>query len=321
MQHYLALNHSQTTTTLSVPMKKIAKLSNSFSTILRRRIKEIEAQITSEQDWDDIQKIFIISTGRTGTQFLARLFNSSPDISAHHEPIPDFLKLGTSFARGELDEAKVGSTVRRGRRAIARKLRHKNIVTYVESNNRLFSLIPILRREFINYKIVHVVRDGRDYVRSGMSRPWYSNDDFYLPNRWFTHMLSPRRLRACDFPEDPYASKWHKMSIFEKICWRWQKKDGFIYEATNGYNDAITVTFKKLFKTEDYRGLKRICDFTKLPYELHRTIFDRMKSNRINSTTTYALPKWTNWTKKQKTTFDHIAGAHMRNYFDYSWRR
>lgn len=51
-------------------------------------------------DWEEIRQIFIISTGRTGTKFLAKLLNNYSSVFSVHEPRPHFLRLGYNYAIG-----------------------------------------------------------------------------------------------------------------------------------------------------------------------------------------------------------------------------
>ena len=105
---------------------------------------------------------------------------------------------------------------------------------------------------FNNFKIVHIIRDGRDYLRSGMGRIWYTKED------------DDPRMKATYFPNDPYYDKWNEMSRFEKICWRWQKKDGFIYDQVEEMDNAITVKFEDIFKDDNFTGVHRIIKYLDL---------------------------------------------------------
>lgn len=78
---------------------------------------------------------------------------------------------------------------------------------YIESNNRLYSFINPLREIQPNAKFIHVVRDGREVVRSDMSR------------NFCTDMYKRYRIAASYFPNDPYYNSLDQMDRFEKICW------------------------------------------------------------------------------------------------------
>lgn len=251
-------------------------------------------------DWQNIRVYFIVSTGRTGTKFLAEFLNKFEGIEARHEPRPHFLKLANEYAVGKIDFDTTKKRIGRLRKIILRELRKLNADVYVESNNRLFSLIPVLRAIFKDSKIIHIVRDGRDIVRSGMSRMWYKPDDPFS------------RIKATDFPGDPYFEEWGNMSRFEKICWWWQKKDSFIYEAVKDRKDCITVRFEDIFDSDrDYSGMRTIMDFMNLNtnIELNANVM-----SKVHSSHSYETPHWKNWEVHLRHKFMNIAGQHMKRY-------
>jgi hypothetical protein len=252
-----------------------------------------------------VNKYFIVSTGRTGTKFFARFLNDFSSIYAVHEPKPAFLRLGINYARGKVTKSYAINKLERYRRAMFKKVKRMNIDTYVESNNRLFSLLLPLTEVFDDFKVIHIVRDGRDYVRSGMSRNWYTEQD------------NSSRLRASYFKDDKYCDQWGNMSRFEKICWRWQKKDGFIYKSIKEMDNVITVKFEDIFKDDNFKGVYKITDYIKIDKEEVEQMINKMMNRRVNSTKKYAISKWTEWDEDMLEAFDSIAGKHMKKYYDY----
>ena len=263
--------------------------------------------LLNSQEWSKVNKTFIVSTGRTGTKFFARFLNKLDNVYAKHEPKPDFLNLAIDYVRNRVKERKVINTIEKNRRALAKDVKRKEAEFYVESNNRFFSLLDFLDDIFNNFKIVHIIRDGRDYVRSGMGRIWYTKED------------TDPRMKASYFPNDPYYDKWDEMSRFEKICWRWQKKDGFILDSIEDMSNVITVKFADIFKDKKHSGLYQICDYIGLDKSEVRKIVKEMMNRKVNSTKEYAISKWTEWDIRKKRQFDEIAGDHMENYYDYEW--
>ncbi|GAB6137364.1 sulfotransferase domain-containing protein [Halanaerobaculum tunisiense] len=264
-------------------------------------------RLLRSQDWTPIKKSFIISTGRTGTHFLSEFLNQFSSVFSIHEPHPTFLRLAINYACGEVTDLKAVKKVERCRRALCREIKREDANIYFEASNRLFSLVPILRKVFSDCSIVHIVRDGRDYVRSGMSRNWYKEED------------DGSRLRAIYFEDDKYYDKWEDMSRFEKICWEWQKKDQFIWQEIKDSDDAITVKFEDIFKNDKCKGIYEIADYIDLPREETDQIIEQMMNRKVNSTKEYAIPKWPAWSQERQEKFDAIAGQHMAKYYDYSW--
>jgi hypothetical protein len=56
--------------------------------------------------------------------------------------------------------------------------------------------------------LLHVTRDGRDFVRSAYER------DVLTPRQ--------RQLPIVPTDDDPFAEAWPRLSRFERICWIWR---------------------------------------------------------------------------------------------------
>ncbi|MBE9117842.1 sulfotransferase [Lusitaniella coriacea LEGE 07157] len=263
--------------------------------------------LLGKQNWGAIDKVFIVSTGRTGTKFFAKFFSFFPSTLSLHEPNPSCLKLAVDYAQELVSYDTAVKTIEENRRVLGRSAKRLDAKLYIESNNRFFSLLKPLREVFPDAKIVYIVRDGRDYVRSGMARWWYTEED------------RGSRLRADMFPSDPYASKWEEMSRFEKIAWRWQKKDGLINKNFQYLDNAIKVTFEDIFKSPDRKGLFEITRFIGIPDSEVQYHLDESKigDKKVNTNRKEVIPKWQNWSDEMKHEFDAIAGEHMKLHYAY----
>nr|WP_293078162.1 sulfotransferase [Okeania sp. SIO3B5] len=227
----------------------------------------------------------MVSTGRTGTLFMREFFKLFPEVFSCHEPNPDFCNLGTNYARGIISSHQAVQENEKGRRVLCCEVKRRKAKIYIESNNRLFSFLKPLREVFPDAKIVHIVRDGRDYVRSGMSGKWYEKDD-----------KTTLRLRADMFHDDPYANKWQQMSSFEKIAWLWQKKDGFIYQ-----NDGRS-------------GLFKISNFIGFSEEKTLSCLEKIGDYKPHNTRTskHKIPKYPHWDEAMKSSFNEIASEQQK---------
>jgi hypothetical protein len=249
--------------------------------------------------WEGYQTVFIVSTGRTGTQLLSSFFDQYEHIVSLHEPAPNFLRLGNDVASGKISQECARRRVTAERKLVLRKLDPAKVTMYIESNNMLFSLIPVIRSVFPKCTIIHIVRDGRDVVRSGFSRPWYASND-PMP-----------RIRARDFPDDPFFSTWDELSRFEKICWWWQKRDTIIYESVENRADSITLKYEDIFdKERGFPGVGKILEFVGLDAAFHADMF----SNKVNFTKEYVIPHWTEWDASLRRSFLTIAGERLTFY-------
>jgi len=258
-------------------------------------------------EYKAIKKVFIVSTGRTGTKFLARFLNQFEDCYCFHEPKPDFLKMAIKYTHNDISTARVRKKILQNRLPFLRDTKRKDCEFFIESNNRYFSLLKPLKEVFPKARIIHIIRDGRDYVRSGMNRDWYTEQD------------SEDRLKASDFPQDPCYIDWDEMSRFAKICWRWQKKDGFIYEAIKDMENVLTLKFREIFHKPDNPGLDRLIDFIGLDEKEAEKLKNLHINNKVNASPEHTISHWKNWSSERKQKFEEIAGDHMQKYYSWEW--
>lgn len=260
--------------------------------------KASEYLFPSRVDVKNIKLYFIISTGRTGTRSLAKFLNHFSVNYALHEPLPNLLNEGNDYARGLIDNEKIKKKFVAARQFHFKKaLANPKVQNYIESNNRLYSFIDQLRELYNEVKFIHVVRDGRDVVRSGLSRKFYTKHD------------TAYRIRADYFPDDPFYERWEYLDQFEKVCWWWLKKDKMIYSSTYNHPDSIMIKFNDLFDSEKkYPGLRKILDFIELEVtdeEINRYL------QRVNYTKKFDFDHWSNWDNTTMKKFKAIAGQHM----------
>lgn len=268
-------------------------------------------------DWSSLQVSFIISTGRTATKFLAKLLSTAFErMDARHEPSPDLFDIGTRFARSEATLEAACAELRDARLHICGQVRRSGCDHYIEANNNLAYLITPLRRLFPDARIIHLVRDGRDFVRSAYSKTARPGAGRGRPALVMSEEDHRRRLQASDLPDDPYRSRWPQMSRFERICWYWQRKDGIICEALRSDELALTVKFEDVFnQSSAYQGFWDMVNFLGLRTRLSVTV-DRVHEvmgRKENATEEYLLPSWTDWSPEQARQFREIAGDYLES--------
>ncbi|MCA9367237.1 hypothetical protein KC887_03170 [Candidatus Kaiserbacteria bacterium] len=250
----------------------------------------------------DASTAFIISTGRTGTHAIASHLNRLQSVLAVHEPQPNLYKTGLDYASGRISQEAARETIEAARRIAALHITIRRASIYIESNNRLFSLIPILRESFPGSKFIHLVRDGRDVVRSGMDRGWYQKNDIF-----------PDRLTACDIANDPWRDEWENFTPFEKSSWLWQTVDDFIYKDTVGQADSHCVRFEEVFdRQRNYPGLYSIAAFLELQTLLTFPLDEPIAQTNTNRGTHF--PRWNTWDEETIEKFNRIAGKSLIRY-------
>lgn len=188
----------------------------------------------------DTKALFVLSTGRVGTDFVTHLLQQSESLYVKHEADPG---LGTA-SRYLYDHDLVNHE---GGRAAFLAARYHLIQdsymfgkTYVETNNRLTFFAPAIRDLLPNAQFIHLVRHPGAFVRSGMRRGYYTND----------YIADYGKIRPTE--QDEAFEKWDSYSRVEKIAWLWYRTNLLIEDFKKSCPERVMmVKSDELFKQPD----------------------------------------------------------------------
>ena len=243
----------------------------------------------------------ILSSGRTGTQFLAHYFDANYEgVVARHEPPPARLLRMASHAhmRGNLSEEHL-------RALLAFKLRRYDegagADLYVESNPFLVGVASVLGDVFDEPTILHVVRDPREHVRSslnhGTSRGAKGLANRFVPY-WFPDV---RRILALD----------HSPSWLERAAGVWTLSNDRLCTAAPRYADYHLLRYEQIFDAT-HSGLREICRILGLEYRDADAAV--APSQRINASLPGALPPWREWSRELCLSLEAICSPLMQEF-------
>lgn len=255
-------------------------------------IKKISKLITPKSFVDSFFNekdiFFILGMGRSGTKLLANLLNHDPNSLIFHEPVKkDFEEI---VERNE-------NYLKERKKILYHRIKDQEFEIYGEVNSNLRYHVHALSDYFPDVTLIHNVRDGRDVVRSVMSRDHYTGDGIGH------HSLKPQK-------EDLLYEQWDRLSRFEKICWLW--KDAV--KKTEKYCQH-TIHFEKW--TKDYHYFKKSVlqsTGTYIPEEQ----WEEAMSIPNNQSSQYVIPHWKEWEEDKVRAFKNICGKELRKY-GYTW--
>ena len=128
--------------------------------------------------------VFVLSTGRVGTETLAYLFGLLKNVFSYHEPSPQLF----SLSKLAYEMSEIYQTDKNIREVFQTAFlsSRKEILDYSLSCRRGFIetgpdctfLSRVIFDAIPNVKFVHLVRNHFDVVRSGMRRRWYDGHKF-----------------------------------------------------------------------------------------------------------------------------------------------
>ncbi|MEN8227832.1 MAG: sulfotransferase [Bacteroidota bacterium] len=179
--------------------------------------------------------VFILSTGRTGTQFFEDYINqTTKDALCKHEPRPSrrFKFLSNLYLNHKVSHPFIIKTYLRSRRRVINKTGDR---VYIESSNFIFGCIPSLNEWYDGIKIIHIVRHPVDYVKSHLSH------GFWRGHKKFFAKYVPYWLEKIEVED--------RSNPIELLSTRWNYVNGQInsYTETNKY---LRVRFEDIFSAD-----------------------------------------------------------------------
>jgi len=151
--------------------------------------------------------------------------------------------------------------------------------TYGEINPFLRRHCKTLKELMPQARIFHLIRNGKDVLRSLMSRELFAFND---PMAQYIHPSTG----------DPYNNLWGEMTRFEKLCWMWSADNRMMREHLKH-----TIKFELLLNDYDYFKTK-IIDFLEISIDVDT--WNKCVTVVKIHTPKYRMPAYDNWSKQQK---------------------
>lgn len=284
--------------------------------------------------------VIVSSLGRTGTTFFGEFFkNNLRGVKAFHEPASIHYKRKKFLKELNFNIKNFGfnNTVLKkffgqwgilaiSNDRISKKINDKTAVKkiieqrkkfaeqwdedlYIESSYHYYGILDLLPSAFENVKLVYIVRDPRDWVRSYINlHGWYHWSDI---NNLLNNRLSPKMIN-----DKKTAKEWKNYTQFEKLCWAWN------YMNSVAIKNIENLPNCKIFKYEDifvgsskYDNLENlvnfITDFKNIKVQLNND-FKKSLDKKIHKPKEYFFPCWQNWDTKKAAHLDMTCGPLMR---------
>lgn len=206
---------------------------------------------------------FTLSTGRCGTELLARLFSVCDNVMSRHHAFPELgFSSKMAYELAVTDEHA---------RLIAHMARFEHIrqaylasLIYAETNNRLTFFAPAIGAAFAGAKFVHLVRSPLPFIKSGLNRSYYSG-------------AAGDESRIVPRTNDPCYGRWNSLSPAQKIAWLWNATNSYV-EAFKEVADGRVIMTRSEDLFSDPGEFSRICRFVGIHEPAENTI--RLRINR-----------------------------------------
>jgi len=247
--------------------------------------------------------LIILSTGRTGTKYLSNILSVQFHIDIQHQGqysrIINILgNLGLCFAFEALSKAVISYIMN-----ITDRMNKSTADPLLSVPH---TLIKSSNLEISKLKILHILRDPRDFVTSFMNWRRQKLRRMFLhhcvplwqPNPWFTGSVN--------------FKTYIKMSKFEHFCWIWAFKNN-LFETRWAKSKSNYIRFRM----EDLINNNKNCisEFASfLDLSRPKLIEFINKSPTVNRSDNHYFPRWKQWTKEQAMTLDKHCGPLMARY-------
>ena len=242
-------------------------------------------------------KYYFLSTGRSGSTFIYKLFNDFyPDINLTHQqfgsrlikiisniPLPTELSgsiLKLLFQILKKDKIPPSTIDPLQSHAILKIINHSNL-----DNNQV--------------KIVHLVRDPRSFITSYMN--WKNSSVKRLFLHHFVPFWQPNPIN------DEINNKLKNHKKFKQFCKIWSYKNKQFYDKYNNHINYKLLRIEDLTtsinRTESFNDL---IDFIVLPK--NKFDYDLYSKTKINKSSNNKFPEYEFWTDDMKSYLNEVCG-------------
>jgi hypothetical protein len=243
----------------------------------------------------------IVSTGRTGTQFLAHYFASNyPHVLARHEPRPRYLFriLSNAYVSGVISQEILRAVLHWTRGRLIRAL-ESNI--YIESNPYLHGFVEVLDAAWDDPLVVHVVRDPRTYVRSTLNHG-NARGLKHFANTWIPYWI-PNVERKLELDVRP--------GLIGRFAGIWRILNDNLRERGERLPHYRLIHFEELFDAT-YSGLRSLCRELGLKFQDRGAILP--PTRRMNVSRGDDISDWRSWPPQWCRELDRICGPSLRSF-------
>lgn len=278
--------------------------------------------------------VFVLSGGRTGTQFLGDRLSSAilqsfsvhdPDVlSIFIKRVPGRLKtfgiwnMTIGKATGQTGVRSIGQRLITGKIDLptalfrlkkSREAYHSSITAplIIESNSQWLYVCDELAMVWPHARVIVVVRDPRTWIRSWLNKGvrWH----WYDPVRW----LPPGRLTPALVDDRDAIYNWGSLGPHGRLAWEWRFIYGRLLRHVKINTNARLFRFEDIFQGGNQETMRQLVQFaarhSSVEYEFHvPEDFTRNAHNASHGRAT----DWHDWSERQAKLVDRFCGPLMK---------
>ena len=257
--------------------------------------------------------VFIVSSGRSGSQMMEKLIAAMSDYEVHHEYLCNIIQpAAVSYYLNLIDRVHIDKILCE---TYWPAVYYSNATRWIDSSNKASWLVEPLAALFPNAKFIHLIRDGRRVCSSYLNKlgnECYSDQAFKI----FADYLAGD-ASVCPPPEKKYwwppiansgsLGQFSSLSQFEKITHHWVEINNQIEEGlcTVQSDHKLTVKLEDLSSSE--AALRELLGFLNISFS-EGAVSMMNRPHNVNSPVSFEL------TPQQAEQFWRIAENMMGRY-------
>jgi len=217
--------------------------------------------------------IFILSTGRTGTQFFEDYINQTSNKAlCKHEPRPSwrFKFLSNMYLNNKISGKTITTIYRFSRKSLFNDINSK---IYIESSNFIFGCINALNEYYNNIKIIHIIRHPVTYIESHLNHGfWKGHKKIFA--KYIPFWLERINIQNHSNPVHILSERWNYVNTQISL-----------YRETNKYT---LVKFEDLFSenrklaSETLNGVRKFCSLNPVDITVNLKWLEKPKNYSRN---------------------------------------
>lgn len=229
--------------------------------------------------------VFVLSTGRCGTEYLTKIFALNEQIDVFHSPHPELLLVSKFAYENYNSQQEVTKHIFESARIELMLESYLRSKIFVETNNKITFFAYAINELYPKSKFIHLVRHPGDFVRSGIRRKWYNKSTLHDLGR-----ITPSDDKI----------EFSKFNDIQKISWLWNETNLFIEEFKEKLNDSARCL---TIKAEDLFGnisiIDSIFEFVGAEKMAGRKFYSTI-NEKVNVQENVAFPKYIDWGEEKK---------------------
>lgn len=136
---------------------------------------------------------WLLTTGRSGTEWLTHVLNDLEPFRAVHEPWPTLFMAAREIEDRQMPPQAATHVVKAARFLMVEQSYRRGL-RFVDTSPRMTSLAPAIRDTFSSATFIHLSREPRAFVRSANARQWYKlhhPQEWWFPHKYPEQMTEP----------------------------------------------------------------------------------------------------------------------------------